>query len=366
MGVVRCDVVVVGGGVMGSAAAWRLAARGADTVLLERFEPGHVRGASHGASRIFRYAYPDPFYVDLAMRSLPWWHEVEAATGRSLLAVTGGVDHGPGSEVAAVADALDAAGVPGQWLPPEEAAQRWPGLRFDTQVLYHPAGGRLDADAAVAAFEELATRAGALVRHHARVTGIVTSSDGVEIQVEGGELYRARRVVVASGAWTQRLLGGQVELPPLRITQEQPGHFAPRAEGEWPSFIHHRGASLAPFHFGYGLRTPGEGIKVGLHHSGPECDPDDRDFAVEPGRHRVLLDYVREWVPGVDVDDCAAISCTYTSTPTEDFVIDAVDRIVVSTGFSGHGFKFAPFVGDMVADMILDGARAQPRFALRR
>jgi sarcosine oxidase len=362
---VRADVVVVGGGVMGSAAAWRLAARGIGTVLLERFEPGHVRGASHGASRIFRFAYPDRFYVELAVRALPLWREVEAATSRTLLTVTGGVDHGAAPDVALIADALASAGVPGQWLGPDEAARRWPGLRFDTQVLYHPASGRLDADEAVAALAQLAAQAGAEIRHGAHVTDVRAVGDQAEVTL-GDDVYRADRVIVAAGAWTPRLLGGSMDVPKLRITQEQPAHFAPLSDGEWPSFIHHRGASAAPFHFGYGLRTPGEGIKVGFHQSGPECDPDARDFRAEPSREHVLVDYVREWVPGVDADSVTPISCSYATTPDEDFVVDASGPIVVATGFSGHGFKFAPVIGEMLADLALGGGPAPARFAAGR
>lgn len=364
MSVIGADVVVVGGGVMGSAAAWQLAARGADTVLLERFEPGHARGASHGASRIFRFAYPDPFYVRLAVEALPAWRAIEAKAGVDLLAVTGGVDHGVEPAVSAIADALESAGVPGRWFDPDEAIQRWPGLRFDSRVLAHSASGRLDADAAVEALQKLAVAAGARVHHQVRVTDI---GDG-QVVTEGGDAYRSQQVVVCAGAWTQRLLGEQVQLPPLRITQEQPLHFAPRAPlagAEWPSFIHHRGPDAAPFAFGYGLRTPGEGVKVGFHHAGPECDPDERDFCPERTRLDALLGYVREWVPGVDAEAWTPISCTYTSTPTEDFVIDAVGNLVVAAGFSGHGFKFAPLVGGMLADLALGGARPPQRFALR-
>jgi sarcosine oxidase len=361
--VIRTDVVVVGGGVMGSAAAWRLAKRGLDTVLLERFEPGHVRGASHGASRMFRFAYPDPFYVELVARSLPLWREIESASGMPLLTITGGVDHGDPAATHALAAALEAAGVIGQWLSPQEAAERWPGLRFDTPALHHPQSGRLDADAAVSALQRIATACGAQVLHHAPVTRIDPDPAAVEV---GPDVYRARRIVVAAGAWTTRLLGPQLVLPPLRVTQEQPVHFVSRLAGEWPSFIHRRGEAHAPFHFAYGMRTLGEGIKVGFHHAGPDCDPDARDFAPEATRLKALLDYVAEWVPGVNVDDWTPISCTYTSTDTEDFVIDAVGNIVVAAGFSGHGFKFAPLVGELLADLVLGAGDAPSRFALTR
>ena len=359
MSVIETEVVVVGGGVMGSAAAWRLAERGVATVLLERFEPGHVRGASHGASRMFRYAYPESFYVELVARSLPKWREIESASGIPLLAITGGVDHGEVAILQLIAAALESQGVTGQWLEPAEAARRWPGLRFDEPALLHPHSGRLDADAAVSALQQLAVRHGAQLRHHARVTHI--EPDAVTV---GEDTYRAQRVVVTAGAWTQRLLGEHLSLPPLRVTQEQPLHFRARVDGEWPGFIHRRGADTAPFRFVYGMRTPGEGIKVGFHHAGPECDPDERDFVPEAMRLKTLLDYVTEWVPGVDVDDWTPISCTYTSTDDEDFVVDAVGSLVLAAGFSGHGFKFAPVIGQLLAELALDGARPPERFAL--
>ncbi|MFG1877894.1 FAD-dependent oxidoreductase [Sphaerisporangium sp. NPDC049003] len=365
------DVVVVGGGGMGSAAAWRLAGRGVDVVLLERFEAGHVRGASHGASRIFRVSYTEPTYIRLAQEAEGLWRELEAASGVSLLTTTGGVDHGRTADLGLLAEAVEAAGAPGEWLAPEEAAERWPGLRYDGKVLFHPAGGRLHADDALSALQAQAARLGAVVRHETPVTSIVVRGDDAVEVVAGEDVYHAKRVVVAAGAWAEKLLGGLVPLPPLRVTQEQPAYFAPlRDDVAWPNFVHHLdGESLEAMGFPsgvYGLGTPGEGVKAGFHGTGPVVDPDDRDFQPEPAQLRALREYARAWLPGVDADALTPISCTYTTTPTSDFVLDRVGPVVVAAGFSGHGFKFVPAVGRILADLALTGERPDARFALNR
>jgi sarcosine oxidase len=365
------DVVVIGGGAMGSAAAWQLARRGADVILLEQFEPGHVRGASHGASRIFRLTYPDPVHLALAREALGLWRELEERSGVPLLTITGGVDHGAAPWLPVLADALVAAGVGSRWLPVAEAAERWPGLRFDTQAVYHPDSGRLHADHAVAALQEVAVLDGAVVRHRTRVTGLgVRGEDAAELRTESGHVLRARRVVVAAGAWTAGLLDGLVPLPPLRVTQEQPAHFQPRGGQNWPCFTH----AIAPgspghgrFRGGvYGLATPGEGVKVGFHGAGPVVDPDRRDFRARPGLAAALGEYVRAWMPGLDPATAVPISCTYTTTPDEVFVLDRHGPLVVAAGFSGHGFKFVPAIGRVLADLALDGQRPDPSFSFRR
>ncbi|MFI5908100.1 N-methyl-L-tryptophan oxidase [Dactylosporangium sp. NPDC051541] len=356
------DAVVVGGGAMGSAAAWRLARRGAAVVLLEQFGPGHTRGASHGASRIFRLVYPEPVYIDLARRALPLWRELEAATGHVLLTVTGGVDHGDPAAITALDQATRAAGVPGELLSAAAAGERWPGLAFDDAgpVFFHPASGRLHADRSVMALQVSARAHGAEVRHNAVVRGIeVLGDDLVEVHTDAGAL-RARRVVVAAGAWSAKLLAGLVDLPPLRVTQEQPAHFAPTVAGEWPAFIHH-GADGGV----YGLATPGQGIKVGFHATGPERDP-DATAPFDALQHKRLQRYVERWLPGVRHSQYTRISCTYTSTPTGDFVIDRAGPVVVAAGFSGHGFKFTPAVGELLADLAGPGLPAPRRFALAR
>ena len=365
------DVVVVGGGAVGSAAAWQLARRRHDVVLLEQFAAGHAIGASHGGSRIFRLSYPDAVYIALAQEAFRGWRELEDVTGAHLLTITGGVSHGDHPYLPRVAEALGAAGVPYAWLGPEEAAQRWPGLRFDTRALYHPDQGRLHADRAVAALQSAAQRAGGVVRHSTPVRSIeVLGADAVLVHTDSGN-YRARRVVAAVNAWAATLLGGLVPLPALVVTQEQPAHFAARdSEAGWPSCGHlfAEGSSQARAFYGgiYGVATPGEGIKVGFHGVGPVVDPDHRDFLPEPRQLAALREYARQWLPGVNPDVYAPISCTYTTTSDSNFVLDRVGPVVVATGFSGHGFKFVPAIGRVLADLALDGARPDPRFAVAR
>lgn len=360
------DVVVVGGGAMGSAAAWQLAARGVDVVLVERFAAGHTRGASHGASRIFRLAYPDAVYIGLAVRAEALWRELEDLAHTELLTVTGGVSHGRTADLDRVAAAVEAAGLAAQWLPHREAVERWPGLRFDGKILYHPHTGRLHADRAVSALQNAAARLGATIRHETPVTSIeIHGQQAVSVHTAAGR-YRARVVVVAAGAWTHTLLNDLVPLPPLRVTQEQPAHFASvRDDMVWPAFAHHFDPAGTGYPSAtYGLATPGEGVKVGFHGTGPEVHPDRRDFQPEPAGLRALREYVHEWLPGLDPADCTPISCTYTTTPTSDFVLDRHGPIVVAAGFSGHGFKFTPVIGRILAGLATSGHRPDARFAL--
>lgn len=361
-------VVVIGGGVMGASAAWRLARRGAEVVLFEQFSPRHDKGSSHGSSRIFRLAYPDRLYVDLAARAQQLWRELESVTSTTVLTLTGAVDHGPLTATAPLHEALTSAGHPSELLSPSEASARWPGLQFDSSVLFHPDAGRVHADDAVSALQQAAARAGAEVRHGARVAGVTPRGDAAQIVLADGTTLDADVAVVAAGGWLPYLFAGAFSLPPVRVTQEQPAHFSVTGNLDpltWPSFIHHGGGEIPADEGVYGTGSI-DGIKIGRHAVGPVIDPDRRDRSIDQTRVADLQEYARRWLPGVNHAHPEPSTCLYTITPDHDFLIDRVGPLAVLGGFSGHGFKHAPAVGELAAALVLDNVSASRRFSLDR
>lgn len=390
------DTVVIGGGAMGSAAAWALARRGRQVTLLEQFGPGHHIGASHGTTRNLNPGYHRPEYVAMLAEALALWEELEVDSGERLLTRTGIVNHGPDPHFTLVQAALTEAGLRAEFLRPDEAAERWRGIRFDQQVLYMPDGGQLNPEAALPAFQRLAAARGAEIRHHTKVVALEVMDDGVRLTVESGgvesggasggaggtgrtEVVTAAQAVVTAGGWTEKLLSGaagrdtgtgKLRIPRLRVTQEQPAHFGVADEGAvWPGFNHMPGTGpeyrnwYSPV---YGMQTPGEGIKAGWHGVGPQVDPDRRSFLPEPVQLAALQDYARTWLPGVDADSFEPISCTYTTTPDEDFILDRIGPLVIGAGFSGHGFKFTPVVGRILANLATGTREAPEIFSASR
>jgi len=353
MGTSDVEVLVIGAGAMGSATAWWLARRGVEVALVEQFEPGHARGSSHGGSRIFRLAYAEPHYVELALEAFDLWREVESDTGEVLLELTGGVDHGRPVDVAPVADALERAGRVVERLSATVAGERWPGLRFDELVVHSPDTGRLPADRCVAALQRRAAELGAYVRFGCPVVRLDVARR-IALTAGGEELRASRAVVVTAGAWVTKLVGdsGSVDvagaLPPITVTKEQTFHFAPAIDDMWPAFIHYRSPVAI-----YGLETPGEGVKVAEHGSGVAVDPDTRSFDVDAAGRARVMSYVAEWLPGLRPSPLSEATCLYTNTPDSSFVLDRRGDVVIGSACSGHGFKFAPAIGKRLADLAL-------------
>lgn len=355
----RVDVVVIGSGAMGSAAAWQVARSGRSVVVLERFTPGHLVGASHGATRNISAAYPSDLYQGLLADVRRLWAELEQESGTQLIDWVGLVQHGHEPPLHELKAAHERHGIRSAFLTADEAHERWSGLRFAGPVLHTLDAGRVRAAEALRVLRERAEALGAEFRFETPVRDIDLDGDRVTV-VTDSAVYHPARVILTAGAWTSKLIPSEVALPPLRVTQEQPAHFAELpGTREWPSFMQSPVPGLDRDAYWYtpiyGMLTPGEGIKAGWHGVGKVVDPDARDYAYDETQMDALRRYASEWIPGVDPDRFTAISCTYTTTPTEDFVIDRRGPLVVGAGFSGHGFKFVPTIGRLLADLAAGG-----------
>lgn len=355
------DVVVIGAGAAGSSAAWHLARRGHEVVVLERFARGHAWGSSHGATRIFRVAYREPLYSRLATEAIPMWRELEREAGQTLLEQTGQLDHGFPTAI----DEIEATLLAGGWsfdrLTPAQARERWPGMDFDETVIYSPDGGRVFADRTIEALLRLAEEAGAHLRFDEPALAIAPLGEGVRVTTAQGDIT-ARTAVVSAGGWVTRLAGLDafgIALPRLQVTAQAPVHFAIRPGFAFPSFVHHVGSDAVNHTFAYGaygLESPGEGVKVGIDTMDVIDDLDARTLEVPEEAIEVAADYARRWLPGADTDVASAASCLFTMTDDSHFILDRRGPVVVMSPCSGHGFKFTPILGAIAADVV-EGAQ---------
>jgi sarcosine oxidase len=360
----RVDVVVIGAGLAGSATAWALARRGRSVAVLEAFQPGHRRGSSHGSARIFRRAYPDPLYVRLTGQAQLLWQQLADEAGEEFIVTTGELDFGPAREQEKMHEILRASGVPVELMPPAAAAERWPGVAFGTDpVMFHPEAGVIDAERAMSAMRALAEARGARIHYGSPVLSVSASQAGAVVRT-ADRSWHAPVAVVAAGAWLEPLLGGLVALPPLVVTQQQAFHFAPRTSaGPRPAFIYRGEVAMYGLLAGRDGEVPGA-IKIGKHRHGPITTGDDRDGIVSPAGREEVRAFVRQTLQDVDPDPVGELTCLYTSTPTEDFILDRQGPFVVCSACSGHGAKFAPLTGELAADLACGDPPADPRFTL--
>jgi sarcosine oxidase len=372
------DLIIVGAGLAGSAAAWAASARGRSSVVLEAFEAGHTRGSSHGSARIFRHAYADPLYVRMMARAISSWERLQDEAGEQFLQFTGAIDYGRGRDPQGLRAILKSCGVPADLLRPEEAAERWPGHNFGADgtapdgpaglVMYHAAAGVLDPDRAMAAMLRLAQARGADVRFGTRAERITVTGDSVTIHTANGPVT-APVAVIAPGAWIAPMLDGLVELPSLKVTQQQVFHFAPArppaaGEAPWPIFIHVSGDG-----FFYGLpggrdgEVPGA-IKLGEMGRGALTTADARDYAVDPTERRRAIGFTAKRLPGLISEPVNEVSCLFTETANEDFILDRRGPLVIASACSGHGAKFAPLTGEILASLAEGQPAPDARFTL--
>jgi sarcosine oxidase len=327
--VAQADVVIVGGGLLGLAAAYALRGR-REVIVLERETVGNARGGSHGPTRIFRLGYADPHFVAMARQAAERWQALESESGRRLLHPTPQLTFGPGADD--VFDALGVAGVPAQRITESAIKERFPAFAGRGDAVLETASAVIAADRTLST---LRAQAGAEVRENVRVLQL----DAHHVETDD-ETIEARTVVVCAGPWTRSLVPGIA----TTTTLEHAGYL--RTGAGLPIFIDFTEPAV------YGLPTPGSDLyKIAIHHGGSAVDP-EADFANDPAASAALGDAIARWFPQatlVQVD-----VCPYDNTADENFIVDRIDGVVVGAGTSGHAFKFGPLIGERLARLVLD------------
>jgi sarcosine oxidase len=347
------DVAVIGLGAMGSAAAYHLARRGVGVLGLDRFTPPHALGSSHGQTRIIREAYFEhPLYVPLVQRAYELWAELERDCGRELLRITGGLSIGrpDGVLVSGARRSAREHRLSHEMLASAEVRARYPALQpaHDMVAVAEPRAGVLFPEACIEAHLALARAAGATLQLGEPVQRWTATS----VITERGE-YRCRQLLLAAGAWTGSLLQGRGM--PLGVERQVLYWFAPV-----------RSASLfapdrcpvhlwepAPHRYFYGFPDLGTGVKVAVHHGGEAATPDSLRRVVADAEVQAMRGLLRRFVPDADGALRSSVVCMYTNTPDEHFWIARIDgEAMVASACSGHGFKFASVIGEVLADLL--------------
>jgi sarcosine oxidase len=364
------DAVVVGLGAHGSAAALALARRGLTVAGLERFGRAHGLGSAGGRTRIIRLAYfEDPSYVPLAVESWDRWIELENETGVSILTPTGGI-YG-GLEGSAVLDgSLRSArehNLPHELIDADEVRRRWPIFAppEGAHALIEQQAGFLRADVAIEAQLATAERLGAVLRFETQVVDWrPASGGGFEVETSDGEVIGGGHLVLAAGAWTSDLVP-DLELP-LNVERIPVLWFEPRVPvedvsvGRLPIWILETVTDGSFYGFPY---DPDAGLKVARHHSGKFVSVDDVNRELTAADEARVRAFTRAHMPGADGRVTSSAICLYTNTPDGDFLLDthpAAPGVAFASACSGHGFKFAPVIGEALADLVLTGTSALP------
>ena len=356
------DVVVLGLGVMGASAVHQLAGRGVRVLGLDANQRGHVLGSSHGRSRIIREAYYEAVeYVPLVQRAFTQWRELEQETGLELLLMTGCLNIGePGTHVVdgVIASAMRH-GLLSEVLHADALRDRFPAFALpESHVgVFQPNAGVLNADVCVGALLDAAVARGATTRHGEMVSAWDPDGEGVIVRTPRGAI-RASRLVITAGPWSASVLSG-LGLP-LQAVRQYVVHFEPRdperfSPPGFPAFIWDVAEGEV-----YGIPyLAGSGFKVGGHDPGEPCTP-------ETARRHVTVDEIESvrtiferCLPGSATTLLMTATCLYTVTPDRHFIIDRHPehpQVSYAAGFSGHGFKFGPAIGEVLSNLALDGS----------
>lgn len=354
------DVAIAGLGVMGAATAFHLARRGAAVIGLDRFSPPHDQGSSHGHSRIIRQAtFEHPSYVPLALHAYELWAELGRETGRELMRLTGGISLGAPESILIEGASASARRhrLPYETLSADEVRRRFPALRPADEMVgvYEPRAGILFAESCVDAYLEAARRAGAVLEYDEPVVDWRASASGVELRT-GRATYRAASLVLALGPWLPRWM------PSIKLTVERQVAywFGPRANADTfaperlPVYMWDTGR--LPYF--YGFPDLGNGVKVAVHHGGEATSAEAVRRSVGDDEVAAMRDLVAKYMPDATGELVRATTCLYTNTPDGHFLIGRHPdhpQVWVISPCSGHGFKYASAIGEVVADLATTG-----------
>ena len=366
------DVIVLGLGGMGSAAAFHLAKREQKVLGVEQHSAAHDKGSSHGASRIIRQAYYEhPDYVPLVQRAYELWEGLESDSGADLLRVTGGLMIGPnGSPI--VEGTLTSAQqhhLPYELLDAADLKRRYPVLqpRAGEMAVFEHRAGFVRPEACVRAHLQQAERHEAELHFEERVKTwhAHPSGSGVRVVTDRGA-YEADHLVIAPGAWAPEQLNALAV--PFDIRRhvmcwfEPVGGPQPFLPENFPIYLWDVNGSEVFYGF---PATDGEGggVKVAMHTGGDRCTPDTIDRQHFESEIEELRTNLARFIPALNGPLLDAVACMYTLTPDEHFVISLHpehSQVAIAAGFSGHGFKFTSVVGEILADLSINGRTNHP------
>lgn len=361
------DTIVIGAGAMGSAAAYYLSKQGQKVLLLEQFELDHQNGSSYGVSRIIRYSYDYPEYVELAKDTYPLWFALQDELDESIYIKTGGIDFGPPEDemFQNTIQSVKTSHIDHEMLTIEEAHKRFPQFKFreDFKVLYQPDSGIILASKAVLGHIKLAEKHGATIKANTPVESIIIQSDSVEVKT-ANETYSAGKLVVTAGSWARFLLqqtGIDLPLTPMRcqLNFMMPNNLTEQySTANCPAWIAHV-STLYPDTI-YGIPSyMGTGFKIAFHVGESVNHPSEINYTPDEENVESLRQFMQAHIPEVAIAPVRESRiCLYTMTPDEHFIVDThpeYDHVAIGAGFSGHGFKFSTMIGKMLTDIVLDG-----------
>ena len=357
------DVAVAGLGGMGSAILAHCAARGASVIGLEQYERGHDLGASSGRTRIIRKAYfEDPAYVPLLLRAYELWRKLERETGEDILRITGLLTVGEETSdiIQGTLRAAKQHDLKVESLSRRELKTRYPTLELlkEEVATFETDGGVVDPERAVRAHLKVAESRDARVRFAVAMESWRAIDNGFEICLADGTSVSATKLVLALGPWFQETLESLGIV--IHVQRNIQAWFSPATNAydaaRFPAFLLDRQGLPAPL---YGFPDFGDGVKAAFHGLGDLTNAREVDRKVDLARDvEPIASALEQWMPGAAQTFREAKACLYTLTPDQHFVIDHHPNhpnLVLCGGFSGHGFKFAPVIGEIGADLALDG-----------